>query len=97
LRRVTRPPRPLLAVAVLLAALCVLGSAAVGRSTAAVRTVAVPLPSTPMRHRRDLGRGNLRPRRRTGVTFVIAANQTSALGHRFLDLLFRLYPGERPR
>jgi D-alanyl-D-alanine carboxypeptidase len=47
---VTRPPRPLLAVAVLLAALCVLGSAAVGRSTAAgVRTAAVPLPSTPMR------------------------------------------------
>ncbi len=31
---------------------------------------------------------------KTGVTFVIAANETSHLGGEFLDLLFKLYPGE---
>lgn len=31
-----------------------------------------------------------------GVTFVISANQTSALGGEFLDLLFSLYPAEQP-
>ena len=31
---------------------------------------------------------------KTGVTFVVAANETSLLGHEFLALLFKLYPGE---
>ena len=31
---------------------------------------------------------------KTGITFVIAANETSHLGGEFLDPLFKLYPGE---